>query len=82
MFRDFLSNLAIDNAEQISLRYGEITASLNKKTEIQNQKHQIAYKLAHMVAGQRSKAFQIWICYISCQRESGMTIKMGNSRSF
>jgi Second Messenger Oligonucleotide or Dinucleotide Synthetase domain/Adenylyl/Guanylyl and SMODS C-terminal sensor domain len=31
MFRDFLSNLAIDNAEQISLRYGEITASLNKK---------------------------------------------------
>ena len=31
MFRDLLSNLAVDNAEQISLRYGEITASLNKK---------------------------------------------------
>ncbi len=31
MFQDFLSNLAIDNADRISLRYGEITASLNKK---------------------------------------------------
>lgn len=31
IFRDFLSNLAIDNADQISFRYGEITASLNKK---------------------------------------------------
>ncbi|MFM2315547.1 MAG: hypothetical protein RLZZ04_4825 [Cyanobacteriota bacterium] len=31
MFCDFLSNLAIDNAKQISLKYGEITASLNKK---------------------------------------------------
>lgn len=31
IFRNFLSNLAIDNADRISLRYGEITASLNKK---------------------------------------------------
>lgn len=31
IFRDFLSNLAIDNAQQISLKYGEITTSLNKK---------------------------------------------------
>jgi len=31
MFQQFLSNLAIDNAEQISLRYGEITVCLNKK---------------------------------------------------
>ena len=31
MFKDFLDNLKIDNSEQISLRYGEITASLNKK---------------------------------------------------
>jgi len=31
MFQQFVSNLAIDNAEQISLRYGEITACLNKK---------------------------------------------------
>jgi len=30
MFKDFLSNLAIDNADQISLRYGEVTACLNK----------------------------------------------------
>ncbi|MBB2915704.1 SMODS domain-containing nucleotidyltransferase [Cupriavidus alkaliphilus] len=30
-FRGFLSNLAVDNAEQISLRYGEITAALNKE---------------------------------------------------
>jgi hypothetical protein len=31
MFREFLDNLKVDNADQISLRYGEITASLNKK---------------------------------------------------
>ena len=31
MFQQFLSNIAIDNADQISLRYEEITASLNKK---------------------------------------------------
>lgn len=31
MFSDFLSNLAIDNADEISKRYGEVTASLNKK---------------------------------------------------
>lgn len=31
MFQDFLKNLAIDNAETISSRYGEITAALNKK---------------------------------------------------
>lgn len=31
MFKDFLSNLTIDNATTISLRYGEITSSLNKK---------------------------------------------------
>ena len=29
-FKTFLSNIAIDNAETISLRYGEITAALNK----------------------------------------------------
>ncbi len=31
MFQEFIGNLAIDNAVQISLRYGEITACLNKK---------------------------------------------------
>lgn len=31
MFKEFLSNLKIDNINQISLRYGEITSSLNKK---------------------------------------------------
>lgn len=31
MFSEFLSNLAVDNAEQISLRYGEVTAALNQK---------------------------------------------------
>lgn len=31
MFKDFLSNLAIDNAGQITLRYEEITSCLNKK---------------------------------------------------
>ncbi len=31
MFEQFVSNLAIDNAEQISLRYEEITGCLNKK---------------------------------------------------
>lgn len=31
MFADFLGNLAITNAEIISLRYGELTAALNKK---------------------------------------------------
>lgn len=31
MFKDFLDNLKVDNAERISSRYGEITASLNKK---------------------------------------------------
>lgn len=30
MFQEFIDNLKVDNAEQISLRYGEITASLNK----------------------------------------------------
>jgi hypothetical protein len=30
MFSDFLSNLAIQNGETISLRYGELTAALNK----------------------------------------------------
>lgn len=31
MFKDFLGNIAVDNAAQISLRYEEITASLNIK---------------------------------------------------
>lgn len=31
MFSGFLDNLIVDNYEQISLRYGEITASINKK---------------------------------------------------
>lgn len=31
MFSDFLANLAIQNTETISLRYGELTAALNKK---------------------------------------------------
>jgi hypothetical protein len=31
MFQDFIHNLKVDNAEQISQRYGEVTASLNKK---------------------------------------------------
>jgi hypothetical protein len=31
MFKDFLNNLAIDNAARISTRYGDITSSLNKK---------------------------------------------------
>ncbi len=31
MFCEFLKNLAVDNADQISLRYSEITASLNKQ---------------------------------------------------
>jgi hypothetical protein len=30
MFTDFLNDLKVDNAETISLRYGEITSSLNK----------------------------------------------------
>lgn len=30
MFSDFLDNLVIDNADTISLRYGELTAALNK----------------------------------------------------
>lgn len=31
MFTEFLNNLKVDNTDQISQRYGEITASLNKK---------------------------------------------------
>ena len=31
MFSDFLSNLVIQNGETISLRYGELTAALNKR---------------------------------------------------
>ena len=31
MFKGFLNNLKVDNASNISLRYGEITSSLNKK---------------------------------------------------
>ncbi|QBG92236.1 SMODS domain-containing nucleotidyltransferase [Xanthomonas oryzae] len=31
MFSGFLGNLAVDNSETISLRYGELTAALNKK---------------------------------------------------
>lgn len=31
MFSGLLNNLKVDNADQISLRYGEITSSLNKK---------------------------------------------------
>lgn len=31
MFKEFLDNLKVDNEEQISLRYGEVTASINKK---------------------------------------------------
>lgn len=30
MFQELLSNLTIENAEQISLRYDQITACLNK----------------------------------------------------
>ncbi|EDM25468.1 hypothetical protein LNTAR_25405 [Lentisphaera araneosa HTCC2155] len=31
MFKTFLSNMKVDNYDQISLRYGEITSALNKK---------------------------------------------------
>ncbi len=31
MFKDFLNNLKVDNASQVSSRYGEITKSLNRK---------------------------------------------------
>jgi hypothetical protein len=31
MFKEFVSNLAIENIETISLRYGEITSALNKR---------------------------------------------------
>lgn len=31
MFKSFLENLKVDNAEQVSLRYGEITKGLNKE---------------------------------------------------
>lgn len=31
IFKEFLDNLKVDNAEQVSLRYGEITKSLNQK---------------------------------------------------
>src|SRR5690554_4864173 len=31
IFKEFLNNLKVDNAEQVSLRYGEITKSLNQK---------------------------------------------------
>ena len=31
MFKDFMVNLGVRNADQISLRYGEITATLNKQ---------------------------------------------------
>nr|WP_313227512.1 hypothetical protein [Stenotrophomonas pavanii] len=31
MFSDFLENLSVNNAEIISLRYGELTAALNKE---------------------------------------------------
>ncbi|WP_407681344.1 SMODS domain-containing nucleotidyltransferase, partial [Pseudomonas bohemica] len=30
-FKEFLENIKIDNASQISLRYGEITTALNKE---------------------------------------------------
>lgn len=30
-FKKFLDNIKVDNSSTISLRYGEITASLNKK---------------------------------------------------
>lgn len=31
IFKEFLGNLKVDNADQVSLRYGEITRSLNQK---------------------------------------------------
>ncbi|WP_409419999.1 hypothetical protein ABHF91_09130 [Pseudaeromonas sp. ZJS20] len=31
MFQEFLGNIQVDNSSNISTRYGEITASLNKK---------------------------------------------------
>ena len=31
MFSEFLGNLVIQNSETISLRYGELTAALNKQ---------------------------------------------------
>ena len=31
MFEGFLDNLKVDNSEQVSLRYGEVTKSLNQK---------------------------------------------------
>ena len=30
-FKAFLENIQVDNAETISLRYGEVTAALNKQ---------------------------------------------------
>ena len=43
-FQEFLQNLAIDNKEEISNRYGEITKVLNIKYRNTESKHQIAYK--------------------------------------
>lgn len=38
MFSNFIGNLAIDNTETISFRYGELTAALNKKFRITESK--------------------------------------------
>ena len=43
MFKDFLNNLKVDNADQVSLRYGEITKSLNKK--FRDTESETAYSL-------------------------------------
>ncbi|MRR56516.1 MAG: nucleotidyltransferase [Deltaproteobacteria bacterium] len=43
MFRQFLANLAISNAETISMRYGELTSALNK--EFRNTDSKIANTL-------------------------------------
>ena len=53
-FKTFLDNIKIDNAATIALRYGEVTASLNKEFRDTES------KTANSLQGELSSFEEIW----------------------
>lgn len=81
-FKQFLCNIAVDNGETISLRYGEVTAALNKKFRDTESKVSNSLQVARMAAGQRLRAFPTLICFTLCPPVNGMITRTADNLVF
>ena len=77
MFSDFLSNLAIDNADEISSRYGEVTASLNKRFRDTESKILNSLRVGSIGRYTAIKGISDLDMLISCRKVCGMNLSTG-----